>query len=1125
MGPNKSAEIITFYSYKGGTGRTMALANVAWILASSGKSVLVVDWDLEAPGLHRYFHPFLLDKELKSTSGVLDMLWEFAFAATDSRPAAKDWHRPYADVSRHAVSIRWNFPNKGSVDLLGAGRQNKAFGQRVNSFDWNSFYNRFGGGSFIESMKSSMRERYDYVLVDSRTGLSDASGICTVQIPDTLVACFTMSTQSISGCAAVVDSVLNQRADGDDNFRVLPVPMRVEAGETDRLEASRDWAHWRFAKAISLSSITDSEEYWGDVEIPYRTLYAYEEMLSPVGDRPHQEDTLLSAFERLTSRITRGAVRRCVPIESQQRRALRQQYRQRPSGRARHDFYLSFSDEDKVWADWVCQELRSAGYRVSSDFDLSHPADWAILNSNAASEGVGVISLLSPDYFQDERLLANFYLAAEGQRIERNRGVAVRVSQFNLAGQLRVPYDVDVSGLSGDEARRRLVEAVRSVYGEPKVSTPDLVEDRRVFDYPDAKPGMWNVPERGSHFVGREDELLLLLRHFREQSHTFAVSGMAGSGKTALAVEFAHRARSMYDVVWYGHVPESGSVESQPSTLVDALEAYNEARHHGLSRNSGLPTSRPRTLVIIDDVEEAVLTESTKRSLSNIHVLVISRCEPTGFANHLRLSTLSSAEAVALLHRYSPEIAAQVANQLAVRVGNLPLALEMVGVQLSRHGSSPADLLTLLDNRMDEIILRAHGDSGRSLIARFERDFERLIAQDASSAQLLSLLVVASPVPIPANLLSTAPDVFSPPMRDSLASDDDTWRIARVLLGRNLAEEYGGSLRVHPVIAAVVSSIIPHEEQTVLAGEISAMLVANDPGDPNDPACWPVYRALMSLASTITWPTDAKFRELVLRLCLFQLASGNPLTAKDFAQRAVKRFEMMLGSTHEDTLGALHASALCDWELGNLQQAEATFRHVLQGRDHLLGPLHPATMAARNNVAALLAATGDWAASVELHEQILVDRRRVLGEEHPDTIISEGNLASSLFGAERYQEALALELSVFDKRTRIFGNTHPATLASAENVADLLEELRRYDEALELRENIWLARTEALGDQHPDALRCAVHLARTLTMVGRYGEARNIVSVIHDDLLRVFGADHQLCQEASAIIFGDPRRQ
>src|SRR5436853_6005202 len=49
------ASLITFYSYKGGVGRSMAVANLAVILAQRGHRVLAVDWDLEAPGLDRYF--------------------------------------------------------------------------------------------------------------------------------------------------------------------------------------------------------------------------------------------------------------------------------------------------------------------------------------------------------------------------------------------------------------------------------------------------------------------------------------------------------------------------------------------------------------------------------------------------------------------------------------------------------------------------------------------------------------------------------------------------------------------------------------------------------------------------------------------------------------------------------------------------------------------------------------------------------------------------------------------------------------------------------------------------------------------------------------------------------------
>src|SRR5947208_1944895 len=53
------SRIVTFYSYKGGVGRTLALANIGVLLAKRGKRVLLMDWDLEAPGLDRYFGSYL----------------------------------------------------------------------------------------------------------------------------------------------------------------------------------------------------------------------------------------------------------------------------------------------------------------------------------------------------------------------------------------------------------------------------------------------------------------------------------------------------------------------------------------------------------------------------------------------------------------------------------------------------------------------------------------------------------------------------------------------------------------------------------------------------------------------------------------------------------------------------------------------------------------------------------------------------------------------------------------------------------------------------------------------------------------------------------------------------------
>src|ERR1700753_3771659 len=104
-------KIVTFYSYKGGTGRPMALANTAWILASNGKKVLVVDWDLDSPGLHKFFHPFLDSATIGGAPGVIELINDYAWTATTPGDRPADWHLSHARVTRLAVPVRWShFP-------------------------------------------------------------------------------------------------------------------------------------------------------------------------------------------------------------------------------------------------------------------------------------------------------------------------------------------------------------------------------------------------------------------------------------------------------------------------------------------------------------------------------------------------------------------------------------------------------------------------------------------------------------------------------------------------------------------------------------------------------------------------------------------------------------------------------------------------------------------------------------------------------------------------------------------------------------------------------------------------------------------------------------------------------
>ncbi|MFC7567835.1 KGGVGR-motif variant AAA ATPase [Actinomadura namibiensis] len=233
---SSAGTIVTFYSYKGGTGRTTALANVAWIMAMSGRKVLAVDWDLESPGLHKFFHPFLDEGVMGATPGVIELLSDYAWAATRRHEnAERDWHLEYAKILKHAVSLNWNFESGGTLDFVSAGRQNRDYSSLITSMDWDNFYERLGGGQFFDALRADMRRHYDYVLIDSRTGLSDIADICTVHFPDVLVDCFTLSDQSIDGAAAVakhIDERYRERG-----IRVLPVPMRIDFGENAKVEA------------------------------------------------------------------------------------------------------------------------------------------------------------------------------------------------------------------------------------------------------------------------------------------------------------------------------------------------------------------------------------------------------------------------------------------------------------------------------------------------------------------------------------------------------------------------------------------------------------------------------------------------------------------------------------------------------------------------------------------------------------------------------------------------------------------------------------------------------------------------------------------------------------------------
>jgi hypothetical protein len=168
----------------------------------------------------------------------------------------------------------------------------------------------------------------DYILIDSRTGISDTSGICTVQMPDDLVVCYTLNRQSVRGAAAVARSAFEQRRkpDTQPGLRVWPLATRIELAEKDRLEEARQIARGEFEMFVMHLPRKEREYYWGRAEILYQPYFAYEEVLAVFADKRHQTNSMLAAFESMVSYFTDGEVMQLGPLPDDQRQEILRQY-------------------------------------------------------------------------------------------------------------------------------------------------------------------------------------------------------------------------------------------------------------------------------------------------------------------------------------------------------------------------------------------------------------------------------------------------------------------------------------------------------------------------------------------------------------------------------------------------------------------------------------------------------------------------------------------------------------------------------------------------------------------------------------------------------------------------------
>lgn len=231
---------ISFYSYKGGVGRSLALTNLAVYLVQFGAKVVMVDLDLEAPGLQYKLRPGTPPVEIPSR-GIAGLLADVT-GGTALADLALDLAIDVSDLARTRSDSPVELPHAdGRLLLVPAGdSKNLGYWRDVAHIDWELLFNspERPGVVALAKLQEQLEEKYnpDVILIDSRTGITASGGVATTLLPDVVVSFLLNTPEHLDGTRVVLSAIV-ESGPGGRAPRVVPVLSRyTDFGEDFELE-------------------------------------------------------------------------------------------------------------------------------------------------------------------------------------------------------------------------------------------------------------------------------------------------------------------------------------------------------------------------------------------------------------------------------------------------------------------------------------------------------------------------------------------------------------------------------------------------------------------------------------------------------------------------------------------------------------------------------------------------------------------------------------------------------------------------------------------------------------------------------------------------------------------------
>ena len=636
------------------------------------------------------------------------------------------------------------------------------------------------------------------------------------------------------------------------------------------------------------------------------------------------------------------------------------------------------------------------------------------------------------------------------------------------------------------------------------------------------------------------------------------VSGLGGSGKSQLVLNYVREYRMDYKAIFWVEAGQKESIER------DFLQIYRQLFDRPLTVaqellkmedvvpavKSWFHTQTSRSLMVFDSADGIDENDSAESYIDItiylpdaplVDVVITTRCARAARMTDLEVvevGEMGPEEAVALFRKHAqlrcegPGVDDEV-SRIVNELGFLALAIALAGsyvgampqLRSNLHLYLPeyhAQRRTLLDNKPKKHI-HCYGES---VLSTWETSFAAVMRQSVIAANLLSLLAFLNSDDIYPTLFEfgdsdECQDVQNRPKWQLFLSPQKPINDKGIKAAMSVLEMYWlvqwrdvqSSYMMHKLVHAWALERLEETQQRQLS-----VAVLNQLGNATS-------RALTPMAKTRLLPhVTANFVTIMVAYaqqpCEIETL-GAIFKIDEFMQRAGRWTELykirtflfrmagtLLGKEHPDTLTSMDNLAGVLSDQGKYGQAEEMYRQVLGLSETVLGKEYPDTLTSMDNLAGVLSDQGKYGQAEEMYRRVLGLSETVLGKEHPDILTSMNNLATVLSDQGKYEQAEEIHRQALGLKETVLGKEHPDTLTSMNNLATVLSNQGKYEQAEEIHRQVLGLKETVLGKEHPGTLTSMNNLATVLSDQGKYERAEEIYRQVLGLRKTVLGKEH-----------------